>query len=131
MGRRKKNESQSAEPKQKQVYKVNKERKKKDHSPKVIVKTTLESILCDEYKDTITEAFTERSIKATNICVLSSLLMLDKVRSSYERRDFAFFERKSEDVVSDCFNAILKQNKNNQHYMDFMGENFRELLNSH
>lgn len=77
----------------------------------VAIKCTLNSILRKEYRDLMISAITERSLTATKICALGSLLFLTKVQRAFEENHNAFFEQNDgEDKIRKCFQAVLQHN---------------------
>lgn len=77
----------------------------------VAIKCTLNSILRKEYRDLMISAISERSVTATKISALGSLLFLNKVQRAFEEnRNLFFDENDGADIIRKCFQAVLRHN---------------------
>lgn len=74
------------------------------------VKCGLKSVLRPRFKHIIAPAISDRSIMATKITALGSLLFLFKAETAFENADVSFFGRNGHDVIKECFNGVLIQN---------------------
>lgn len=88
-----------------------------------IRKCGLKGIIREEYREIIVNAITEKSIKATKICALASLLLLEQVQRAYDAGHQAFFNQCGQLVIKSCFHAVLQQNA----HTNQMPAEFREL----
>lgn len=88
-----------------------------DKSEYTTIKRTLDSILNNsENKEKIIDAITDRSIRATKICVLSSLLILYKINSESDNNNIRFFTTENiQSVVHDSFYSVLYEHNDLPH----------------
>lgn len=108
-----KSSKSSDAPKLTKAGKLRRPKKKKDKSPKVIVKCLLPSLFKDgPNKIAIIGRIEELCMQTTEICILSCLLMLNKVNDRFDNDDYDFFRRDSKEVVRECFFAVLKGHEN-------------------
>lgn len=72
------------------------------------VKTGLKNILRPKFRQILSKAIAEKSVEATKICALASLLFLNKVQRAFDDNHYAFFnENKGEKVINGCFLGVL------------------------
>lgn len=84
-----------------------------DESKIRTVKTQLKNILLPgENRDILIAAITEKSIIATEICHLASLLFLYRVEQAFDDRHDEFFRQNGDDVIRQCFQAVCEKNFN-------------------
>lgn len=74
------------------------------------VKCGLASVLRPRYKDIIAQAITDRSLMATKITAIGSLLFLFKVETAFDSTDIAFFGQEGHKVIKECFQGVLMDN---------------------
>lgn len=76
----------------------------------VTIKCGLKTIIKRKFRKIIIEAITKRSLQATKMCALASLLFLNKVHREFDATNQAFFNQSGEQVIIDCFYGVLIQN---------------------
>lgn len=81
-----------------------------ENSKIITVKTSLKNILKPKYRNTIIEGIAAKSIEATKLCALGSLLVLYKVQKAYDTNHIDFFRQNGEDVIRDCFLGLIPKN---------------------
>lgn len=73
------------------------------------VKTQLKNILKPEYRNILIPAISEKSIIATEICHLASLLFLYRVEKAFDDNHYQFFQQKGDDIIRQCFYDVCKK----------------------
>lgn len=121
MGRRKKRSKRRKASKPKPTVVVDDE--EEEDTNMMTVKTGLKNILRPRFRNVLTKAISEKSIEATKLCSLASLLFLNKVQNAYDSNHEAFFRQNGENVIRDCFYAVLPKNL----HTDKMTHEFREI----
>lgn len=78
----------------------------------VTIKCLLNSILRDDSRELFIKSMEIKSLNATKMCVLGSLLFLYKVQYSFEvgMGDDDFFDGDGEKAINSCFLGVLEQN---------------------
>lgn len=89
------------------------------------VKTQLKPIIRKDYREAITAVIVDRSIQATKICALGSLLFLNKVQHAFDNNHIEFLEQNCETVIRECFYGVLHKNI----YTTKMMPEFRQISN--
>lgn len=87
------------------------------------VKTGLRNILRPKFRNVIIASITEKSINATKLCALASLLFLNKVQEAYESNHYDFFCQNGEKIIKDCFLAAKNINSPD------MTSTFKHIIN--
>lgn len=70
-------------------------------------KCGLNKILRPAYRNQLKAAINQRSLMATRICALGSLLFLYKAQSAFDSHHNAFFDQFGFDVIKNCFYGVL------------------------
>lgn len=75
----------------------------------VVIKCKLASIVRREYRNTIVPLIGEKSVEATKICALGSLLFLNRAQAAFDTGSAvsAFFDQRGEDVIRKCFQNVV------------------------
>lgn len=67
------------------------------------VKTQLKNVLLPANRDLLIAAIAQKSIVATEICCLASLLFLYRVENAFENNHYEFFMQKGDEIIRKCF----------------------------
>lgn len=89
-------------------------------------KTGLRKLIRPAYRDAVIEFIAGRSIQAAKMCLTGSLLFLNQVQRAFDENDNTFFEQNGDDVIRECFMAVLIQNVRTSNTMI---PEFREFVN--
>lgn len=75
----------------------------------VVIKCKLASIVRRECRNTIGPLIGEKSVSATKICALGSLLFLNRAQAAFNGGsvESAFFDQRGEDVIRKCFQDVM------------------------
>lgn len=111
MGRRKKKRSRGTKSKfQVQVNAQDMTEEEEEDENITTVKTGLRNVLKPKFRNVFIKAIEEKSIEATKLCALGSLLFLYKVQEAYDTKHIDFFRENGEHVIRDCFLGVLPKN---------------------
>lgn len=85
---------------------------------KSALKMALNTIIHPDKAALLTEIFYSKSLNATKIMSMGSLLMLHRVNTAFDEGDTEFFRKKNgrngkEDVIADCFRSVCLDNIDN------------------
>lgn len=87
-------------------------KKREDNTDIVTIKCALRTIVRRPFQNIITNYISDKSIESSKICILGSLLFLEKVQRAFETNHFEFFNGDGEGIIKDCFYGILGKNIN-------------------
>lgn len=105
--------------------------KKPDDYDLLAIKISAKTAVRPEFHDVVIPWIAKKSIEATKICELASLLFLNKVRAEFEvariTGNWTFFDGDGEHVIEGCFFAVLAKNKENEDMLPEFRDTFEHM----
>lgn len=93
------------------------------------IKTQLKNILRPDNRNVLIQAISAKSIIATEVCCLASLLLLYRVEKAFEDRYNEFFQQNGDDIIRSCFYDVCQTNGSKR--INKLDDEFRALASEH